>query len=268
VNNLNNHMTIKILTGISGLILDMDGVLWRDRTPIGNLSAIFTEIKRRKLKVVLATNNATLRAEQYVQKLAGFGVQVSQEQIVNSAQAVANYLLERHPRGGPVYVVGEQGVVEELAAHGFHQSEEQPVAVVVGLDRKITYEKLLKACLLIRAGTPFIGTNPDKTLPVPAGLAPGAGAFVAAVQAATDQTPVMIGKPGPELYLQALKRMGLPAQDVLVVGDRLETDIAGAQRLGCRTGLVLSGVTTAEQAAAWRPELDYIADDLSSLLDL
>ena len=122
--------------------------------------------------------------------------------------------------------------------------------------------------VLVTGSSGFIGTNPDKTLPIPGGLAPGAGAIIAAVQAATDCVPVVIGKPDPKMYLLALKRMGLQASEVMAVGDRLETDIAGGQRIGCKAGLVLSGVTTLDQARAWQPRVDCIAEDLSSLLGM
>ena len=257
-----------VASDIQGLILDLDGVLWRDNTPIGDLPAIFAEIRSRNWSVILATNNATLSADQYIEKLANFGVYLERRQIVNSSQATASYLRQRHPNGGPVFVVGEQGLKIELAAQGFYESDLEPLAVVVGLDRTITYEKLKKAGLLVRAGAPFIATNPDKTYPTPEGLVPGSGVFVGAVQAASDVDPVIIGKPEPEMYRLALHRMGLLPEQVLVVGDRLETDIAGAQKLKCRTALVLSGVSTLEQSQSWHPAPEYIAENLSTLLGI
>jgi 4-nitrophenyl phosphatase len=258
---------------LRALILDMDGVLWRGDQPIGDLPAIFNEIKRRGLLVTMATNNATLSVEQYLEKLSRFGVVVEKEQIVNSAGAVAYYLSSRFPQGGAVYIIGEAGLRQAIQEHGFTvQNEpagdgaEPPLAVVVGLDRNLTYEKLMRAALLIRAGAPFIATNPDRTLPMPQGLIPGAGSIVAAVQAATDQEPVMIGKPKPVMYQVALERMGVRPEETLVVGDRLETDIAGAQELGCRTALVLSGVSTLTQAKSWSPSPEFITADLADLI--
>jgi 4-nitrophenyl phosphatase len=140
------------------------------------------------------------------------------------------------------------------------------MAVVAGMDREITYEKLRTATLLIRSGVPFIGTNPDKTFPIPGGFTPGTGAILAAIQAASDQEPVICGKPSPEMYWVALNRMNLTPTETLVVGDRAETDIIGAQAIGCRTALVLSGVTTAKQAKSWAPPPDIIAADLSEVL--
>lgn len=259
-------MQDKIFAQIKGLILDMDGVLWRDQEPIGDLPAIFRAIQERGWQVILATNNATRTAVQFGEKLAGFGVHLDPNKIVNSSQATAEYLRQRFPQGGPVYVVGEQGLITELAAKGFYPDDEQPLAVVVGLDRAISYEKLMKAARHVRAGVPFVATNPDKTYPTPDGQVPGAGTMVAAVAAASDSDPVIIGKPEPEMYRIALRRMGLGPEQVLVVGDRLETDIVGAQQLGCHCAIVLSGVSSRRQAEEWRPAPDFIAADLDSLL--
>lgn len=253
---------------ISALILDMDGVLWRDQTPIGDLPAIFSTIERRGYRVALATNNATRSVDQYLSKLAGFGVQLEAWQIVNSPQATAGYLCRSYPGGGPVYIVGEDGLVQTLAEQGYFVAEQNVIAVIAGMDRSFTYEKLKKATRFIRAGATFIATNPDRTFPTPEGLVPGAGSIVAAIEAATDVKPVVIGKPAPEMYLLALQRLNAQPAETVVIGDRLETDIVGAQAIGCRTGLVLSGVTTQQQAAEWMPAPDYVSYDLTALLEL
>ena len=252
---------------VKALILDMDGVLWRDNQPIGDLLAIFSTIKQRGWKVTLATNNATLSVEQYLEKLARFGVNLAAEQIVNSTMAVIHYLSEHHPHGGSVYIVGESSLIQTLAESNFINSEKATLAVIVAMDRGVTYEKLRRATLLIRSGVPFIGTNPDKTFPTPEGIVPGAGAILAAVEAATSMQPIILGKPSPEMYRVALERMGVSPASTVVVGDRLETDIAGGQQLGCRTGLVLSGVTGLKAARTWVPSPDWIEPDLTALLD-
>jgi 4-nitrophenyl phosphatase len=238
--------------------------------PIGNLTAIFKQIAQQGLKVVLATNNSTKTVEQYLEKLLRFGVKLEQWQIVTSSLAAANYLERLYPEGGPVYVVGEAGLVSALRNKGFcplESSQEGDVlAVVAGLDRGLTYEKLRTAAKFVQNGALFIGTNNDHTLPTPEGQIPGAGAILAALQTATKQQPVIIGKPEPEMYRWAIELMGIQPEDTLVVGDRLETDIAGAQALGCMTGLVLSGVATKEQASQWFPAPDKLAMDLTTLL--
>ncbi|HVN54013.1 MAG TPA: HAD-IIA family hydrolase [Anaerolineaceae bacterium] len=252
---------------VCGLILDMDGVLWRSNQPIGNLENLFQNIKDSGLKVVLATNNATLSIEQYLAKLEGFGVRLEPWQIINSGQATAYRMSQDFPRGGPVYLVGENGIATALAERGFTLSDQDDIiAVVVGLDRRITYEKLKHATLAVRRGIPFYGTNPDVTFPAPEGLIPGAGSIIATVQTASSVTPVIAGKPFPAMFNLALERMGLKPGETLCVGDRLDTDIAGGQRVGCRTAVVLTGVTTHEEAQAWSPPPDLIAPDLTALI--
>lgn len=254
-------------TNIQGLILDMDGVLWRDNQPIGDLPEIFAQIDRRGWRVVLATNNATRSIAQYLDKLHGFGVNLRPEQVINSAQAAAHYLGQQHPQGGPVYLIGEDGLTQALREKGFYHSDCDPLAVVVGMDRQFTYKKMTDGTRLIRAGVPFIGTNPDRTFPTPEGLVPGTGSILAAIEAASYTEPVIVGKPAPEMYRVALERMGIEPSQCLVVGDRLETDIAGAQQIGCPAGLVLSGVTSSEAASSWTPSPDWICQDLTNLLE-
>ena len=251
---------------IRALILDMDGVLWRGNQPIDDLPAIFAEIKRLGWKVVLATNNATKSAQQFVEKLASFGVEIAPWQVINSAQATAHYLSQLHPQGGPVFVVGEQGLIDTLAEKGFYLSDEKPLAVIAALDHGLNYDKLSKATLLIRAGVPFIGTNPDRTFPTPEGQVPGAGSIIATLETASDVTALVIGKPNPLMYQFALERIGTSIEETLVVGDRLETDIAGAQQLGCPCALVLSGVTNEAQAWQWEPSPDMIVDNLTTVI--
>lgn len=254
------------LSKLCAIILDMDGVLWRDSTPLGDLPAIFKSLNDLGYRVIMATNNATRSPQQYVNKLAGFGVHIEPWQVINSGLATIEYLLERFPHGGTVYVIGEDALVNSLEGAGFIHGVENPLAVVAALDRGITYKKLTEATFLIRNGVPFIGTNPDRSFPMPEGLAPGAGAILAAVEAATDVSPTIIGKPQPLMYMAALKRLGTAPNETLVVGDRLETDIAGAQRAGCPCALVLSGVTDHKNVKKWKPAPDLIEADLSSLV--
>jgi 4-nitrophenyl phosphatase len=254
------------LSSIKALILDLDGVLWRSNQAIGDLPSIFRAIEGHGCKVVLATNNATRTIEQYVERMASFGVTIQPWQIVHSGIAAARHLSQLFPGGGPVYVMGELGVVQALGEHGFFHSDENVLAVVASMDRNLSYDKLRRATLFIRSGRPFIATNPDRTFPTPEGLVPGAGAILAALEAATYVTPFIAGKPAPEMYRIALERLGLTPSEVLVVGDRPETDIAGAQALGCHTALVLSGVVNEEEASRWQPPPDIICADLATIV--
>jgi 4-nitrophenyl phosphatase len=208
-----------------------------------------------------------LSVEQYLKKLSGLGIKVDRWQVINSSQATAYYLQQRFPEGGPVYILGENGLEVALQDFGFYHQEDEVLSVIVSLDRKLTYSKLVQATLLIRSGIDFIGTNPDPTFPTPQGLVPGTGSILALLESASEVEPVIIGKPAPEMYRVALQRLGASAHETLVVGDRLETDISGAQALGCRCALVLSGVSSIQEAENWKPELDIVAPNLSSLLD-
>lgn len=258
---------------IKALILDMDGVLWRADQPIGNLPRIFQRIAEMGLSVALATNNATRTPQEYLQKLSRFGVAIDPAHIVTAAMATGRLLAAHFPDGGNVYVVGQAGLRQAVQSAGFHvpppdELPDEAVAVAAGLDTAISYRKLTCATLLIRRGVPFYGSNPDLTYPVPEGQAPGAGAILAAIQAATGVKPIIAGKPETPLFELALQRLGVRAKEALMVGDRPETDILGGQRAGLRTALVLSGVCTSAQAAAVSPPPDWIAADLSALLDI
>jgi 4-nitrophenyl phosphatase len=255
-------------SSIEALILDMDGVLWRGNESIGDLKSIFGQIKRIGWKVIFATNNATRTIHQYVQVLASFGVHAEPWQIVTSATAVIDLLINKFPNGGPVYLIGEQGLVEACAEFGFYHSDAGALAVIASMDRELTYEKLKSATLLLRKGVPFIGTNPDRTFPTPQGLIPGSGSILAALTTASGVSPIIAGKPESTMYKVALERLNTTAEHVLVVGDRPETDIAGAQLIGCRTALVLSGVTNAAEASIWQPAPDLITENLETLVNL
>lgn len=251
---------------IQALILDMDGVIWRKKVPIGNLAKIFQRITSLGLKYVFATNNSTETVDSYVSLLKGNGIQVETHQVITSATATAQYLAEKFPERGNVFIVGMQGLVATLKDYGFSVSAQDAIAVVVGMDRTLTYEKLETATLLIRNGVPFLGTNPDKTFPTPQGLVPGAGSMLAAIEVATDVSPQIIGKPEGTMFIQALEALKIKPENALVVGDRLETDIAGGQAANCKTALVLSGVSSEADGNAWQPSLDYIVEDLDSLI--
>ncbi|MGE5073813.1 MAG: HAD-IIA family hydrolase [Anaerolineae bacterium] len=261
----------QLTPAIRGLVLDMDGVLWKDMSTIGDLARVFGRMHAAGLKVTLATNNATMTVDQYLKKLAGFGVALEPWQIVTSSHGVAATLSKEFPEKGLVFVVGEAGVIDALCEAGFQTitdpEDGTPVVAVVGsMDRALSYRKLSRAMTHLRAGARFYGTNPDATFPTPAGLVPGAGSMIAAIQTASGVAPVIIGKPSPFMFQLCAERMGLPMNEILSVGDRLETDVAGGQAVGARTAVVLSGVSTREQVAAWKPQPDIIAPDLTALV--
>ncbi|PWH19473.1 MAG: haloacid dehalogenase [Anaerolineae bacterium] len=258
-------------TPIKALIVDMDGVLWRQSQPIGDLTRIFQKIEAKGLKITLATNNATLTVEQYLQKLASFGVELLPEQIVNSPQAAAMYMVRHFQPGSTLFVIGKDGLRQEMLKHGYviadGKGDAAVAAVVVGMDWDLSFEQLCQATLFLRAGAAFIATNGDRTFPTPQGLVPGVGAILALLETASEKKPIIVGKPDPLMYQIALDRMQVSPSECLVVGDRLETDILGGQQLGCQTALVLSGVSTLQQAQAWSPPPDRICQDFEEVID-
>jgi 4-nitrophenyl phosphatase len=255
---------------IKSLILDMDGVIWRGDAPIGDLAATFQSIRERGLKFVFATNNSTKTSEQYVAKLKGFGVDIEPWQVVTSSQAAARAIVQNFPRGTKALVIGEDGLRIPMEQEGFEivslENAPQAQVVVMGMDRGVSFEKLSEATLLIRQGVQFYATNMDKTFPTPRGQIPGAGAWAAVIITATNVEPIVAGKPFPFLMELSLEKLGTKKEETLVVGDRRETDIAAGQRIGCPTALVLSGVSTKEQAENWNPKIDIVAKDLTTLI--
>jgi 4-nitrophenyl phosphatase len=259
-----------MLKNIRSLIIDMDGVLWRENTPIGDLPGIFSRIRSRGWKFAFATNNATRTPAQYQERLADFGIEVDEWQVVTSALGVAQLMNGKIASGSSVFVVGEEGLKVALQNQGYRittgESTENIQAVVMGYDRAINLEKMNTATLLVRGGVPFYATNPDRTFPTPRGEIPGAGAWISVVTTATAIEPIFAGKPYPFLIDMALERLGTGRENTLVVGDRLETDIAAGQAAGCPTALVLSGVSTRAQADGWKPAPDLVVPDLGSLV--
>ncbi len=253
---------------IEGLILDMDGVLWRGDEPIGDLPAVFARIQALGLKFVLATNNSVRTPREHLDKLRSFGVDLPDNKVINSSMAAIFVLKQHFPEGGPVYVIGSNALRQQLAEAGYPPAEENVLAVVVGLDRAFDFAKLARANQFIRAGAKYIGTNPDVTFPQPEGLGPGTGAILAAITAAAQTEPVIAGKPFPPMMRMALERMGTSPETTLAVGDRLDTDIASAQTIGCRAAVVLTGVSTVEAIAAWTPRPDLVAPDLAAVLGM
>ncbi|MFN3490966.1 MAG: HAD-IIA family hydrolase [Anaerolineales bacterium] len=256
---------------IKALILDMDGVIWKADAPIGDLPTIFKRIRERGLKFVFVTNNGTKTPEEYQKKLSELGVEIEESQVVTSALGIAHLLSQKYPRGTKVFMIGEGGIRAALEEKGFEivsiENAEQAQAVVMGIDRSVNFQKIAEATLLVRAGKPFYTTNTDRTFPTPRGEIPGSGAWVSIITTATGAQPIVAGKPFPYVMELALEKLGTKNVETLVVGDRLETDVAAGQAVGCSTALVLSGVSKSEEAKKWNPKIDLIAKDLAELVE-
>jgi len=253
------------------ILLDMDGVIWRGYEPVIDIKSLFDKIDQLGCQPFCVTNNATSTVDGYLEKMKNFDVELSSDQILTSAEATAKFLEDHIQKGSSVYVIGEEGLKETIAKHGFDISDQPETdhsgAVVVGLDFNITYKKIYLAANLIREGALFLGTNPDKTFPMPGGVAPGAGSIISSVESASGTVPVIIGKPENFLYQLALERSDSLPEETLMLGDRLETDILGAQRSGIRTGLVLTGISSLEDAENWKPRPDMIGETALDILE-
>jgi len=229
------------------------------------LQAFFATLRERDIGFTLATNNSSRTPEQYTAKLARFGVEVAQDCILTSSQVAAAYLASQASPGARVYAIGGEGVRRALEERGFELAEQEADYVVVGWDTHLTWDKLATAALLIHRGAGFIGTNPDVSYPTEEGPVPGNGAQLAALEAATRVAPVVTGKPEPPMYKEAMRRMGARPETTAVVGDRLDTDIAGGVRLGLTAVLVLSGITTEAELAESPISPDVVCADISDL---
>ena len=252
---------------MAGLIIDMDGVLWHGNKPVDGLIDFFHQLRSSAIPFVLATNNASLTQQQYVDKLAAMGVVIQHREILTSSMATATYLKENLALDQRrVFVIGEQGLREPLMEHGFILTDLYQVnqpdkgivnqgadLVVSGLDRKLTWDKLATATLNINAGAQFFATNSDTTLPTELGEVMGNGGILAALEAVTGVKPTSIGKPAPILYQQALALLGTNENNTIAIGDRLNTDILGAVNAGMRSIMVLTGVSSEQDIA----DVDY-----------
>lgn len=254
------------LGDIRGVVSDMDGVLWRGDTPLPGLVPFFSLLQDRKLPWVLATNNSSKSRQDYVRKLASMGVpDVPAGNIVTSGTATAAWLRRRFAPGTRVHVFGGEGLREELRNAGFCIENSDVTVVVAGLNRDFSYEDLHLASTLIRNGACFVGTNPDTTFPAANGVAPGAGSLLAALAAASGVEPTIIGKPHPPMFEAALELLGTDASETLMIGDRMNTDILGAARVGMRTALVMTGIASHDDLDDSAPGPDLICESLPAL---
>jgi phosphoglycolate/pyridoxal phosphate phosphatase family enzyme len=254
-------------------VFDMDGVLFRMDDPLPAASETVGRLQARGDAVYYLTNNSSKSRADYVEKLARFDIQAREEEIMTSAYALGKLFVSLGASGRRVYVVGEQGLKDELLAVGMnlveYDDEAQIDFVVSGWDRQFSYAKMTNAHLAIARGAQFIATNRDATYPDAGNRTlPGSGAIVASIETCTGVTPTVIGKPEPYTLELILEMSGHTPDQCVVIGDRLDTDIAIGNRVGAKTILVLTGVSTREEAQSAQDDLkpDVVFKDLSGLL--
>ena len=262
------------LEHVETFLIDGDGVLWRGDRAMPGLDHFFDVMRQREMRWALLTNNNTRTVGEYLTKLAGLGIEADAGQIFSSSTATAVYLEKRYGTGAPVHAVGMSGVIETLQDAGFLVSfgEEMPdhdvVAVAAGMDRGLTFDKAKVATRLILGGAEFVATNTDGTFPTPNGLSPGTGMVIGALKGTTGVNPTVIGKPEKAIFEAALEALSADKATTAMIGDRLETDILGAQRLGIHTIGVLSGVTTREEMATSGIQPDVVFESIAELAEV
>ncbi len=255
------------LAGVRAVMFDMDGVVYRGAMALPGVNEILAFLVQHGISYACITNNASRTQEQFSERLQQLGIAVPAERIITSSIATSVWLRSQAPRGTTVFAIGMDGLRSALFGDGYFVEEStNPTYVVVGADFEMTYAKLKTACLAIRAGSQFIGTNPDTTFPSEEGIIPGVGAFILALEAATSQKASIIGKPERAMFDAALQMFGVPKEDALFVGDRIDTDILGARRAEIRSALVLTGVSTKEELATSDIQPDAVYADLPALL--
>ncbi|MCM3885737.1 HAD-IIA family hydrolase [Frankia sp. R82] len=250
-------------------LMDLDGVVNRGGAAVPHAADTIAEAGRRGLRTVYVTNNALRPPGEVADRLTGFGVPARAADVVTSAQAAAHVLAGRLGAGSRVLVLGGRGLREAVAAEGLtpvERADDDPVAVVQGFDPELTYARIAEAAYAIRAGAWWVASNADRTVPTERGIAPGNGSIAALLAAATDQQPLVTGKPEAAMHAESMRRSG--ARTPIIVGDRLDTDIEAGTRSGTPTLLVFTGVTTPAELLAASPEHrpTFVADDLRGLL--
>ncbi len=248
------------------ILFDLDGVLYRGDEAVPSAPPTIAELRARGVRLVFLTNNSSRTPEQVADKLRGVGIDADPTEVVTSALATAELLSERG--GGRAFVIGQDGVREALAGAGLEVLDGEPETadlVVVGFDGGATYAKFKTACLLVQRGAKLVATNADASYPAADGLWPGAGALLSVVTTTTGVVPEIVGKPFAPLFEAGLRRGG--GGRPLVVGDRLDTDIEGAARLGWDTMLVLTGVSSRADVEVTGIRPTMIAQDVSALLE-
>ncbi|WP_235530234.1 HAD-IIA family hydrolase [Nocardioides sp. Root151] len=251
-------------------MLDLDGVVYIGPAAVPGAPEHLRRARTTGMHLAFVTNNASRTPVKVAQHLTELGVDASPEDVVTSAQAAAHVLAGMLEPGAPVYLLGSAGLEEALVAEGLRpvrSMEDEPLAVVSGYDPDLVWRRLMQGAVLIRDGLPWVASNTDLTVPMDYGVGPGHGVQVRMLSEFSGVQPIVAGKPQRPLLDETVRRVG--GKRPLMVGDRLDTDIEGANGSGLDSLLVLTGVTGLGDLATARPELrpTYLAGDLGGLFD-
>ena len=252
------------------VLLDLDGVVYLGKTPIDKAVKTIKELQAKKVNIAVITNNGSVTSKSVSKWMKDFDLDFKASSIITSSQTLCWYLNEKFAKDSKVLVVGSESLKVSVKEAGYkvvNKADKDPVVVVNGIDGDITQKDLAEMCYAIAKGVPWVSTNGDYTFPTEKGLAPGNGAFNALITSITGKTPLLMGKPEPHMFKQAAEIFG--SKNPIVVGDRLDTDIQGANRAGFKSLCVLTGVSDLAQIkhASSSTTPTYVGKDLSALLD-
>jgi NagD protein len=253
-----------------GYVFDLDGTLYLGDALIPGAAATVGRLRSAGARTVFLTNNPTSLPADYAAKLCRLGIPAECEDVVSSTDALVGYLRANAP-GARLLAISETLLADLLRSEGFEVVDDpaRTDLVVVAFDRTFDYAKLTAAFRAVRAGARIVATNPDPYCPTPDGGLPDCAAMLAAIEAATGRrAEAIVGKPSPHMAAAVMARLGLPPDDVVIVGDRIQTDVALARTAGMHAALVLSGATRADDLAATdtgqRP--DFVLADVTQLI--
>jgi NagD protein len=251
---------------IENYLMDMDGVLVHEERLIPGADLFVKRLQQAGHRFLLLTNNSIYTPRDLAARLALTGLEVPEESIWTSALATARFLDTQRPQG-TAFVLGEAGLTTALHQVGYVLSEREPDYVVVGETRAYSQEAITRAIRLISAGARFIATNPDPTGPSPAGPQPATGAVAALISKATGVRPYFVGKPNPLMMREALRAIDAHSDATVMIGDRMDTDVIAGIEAGLQTILVLSGITSREEAQRFPFLPSRIVDSVADLVD-
>jgi NagD protein len=251
---------------IETYLMDMDGVLVHEDQPIRGADRFVERLEATGHRYLVLTNNSIYTPRDLAARLSLTGLEVPEAAIWTSALATAQFLDEQRP-GGTAFVIGEAGLTTALHERGYVLSERDPDYVVLGETRTYSLEAITRAIRLITAGARFIATNPDPTGPSPAGPQPATGAVAALISNATGVRPYFVGKPNPLMMREALRAIEAHSETTVMIGDRMDTDIVAGMEAGLQTILVLSGITSREQAGRFPFLPSRIVDSVADLVE-
>jgi NagD protein len=249
----------------NGYLIDMDGVIYRGSEAIPGAAEFIEHLQEHGVPYLFLTNNSTYTPLDVVVKLRKLGIETAAENVYTSAMATAEFVHGQKP-GGTAFVIGEGGLLTALNEYGYAITSESPDFVIVGEGRVLNFEMAEKAHRSIARGARLISTNADTWCPTDSGPRPGCGAIAALLEAATGRKAYHVGKPNPFMMRAARKRIGLSTDEVVMIGDTMETDIRGATDLGFRSILVLTGSTTPEEIAAYPFRPTHVVRSIAELL--